>query len=124
MTPTMSCTYPFHCAPRKARSTRSPRLTGLCERWRSRYGTLLLFFLHIPPLRPGLLDNLLLQLPRDHIVVMHFHIEAAAALGHGGEVNSVGQHFRHGHFGLDHGVAAFVVHALNAAAARVQVAHN
>src|SRR5438270_5922990 len=55
---------------------------------------------------------------------MHFHVEAAAALGHGSEFDAVSEHFRHGHFGFDDGVAAFVVHALDAPAAAVEVAHD
>src|SRR6266700_230794 len=101
---------------------RNPQLWGYrkgCSR-----DTSLLLFLHLAPLRLGLLNNLFLQLRWDNVVVVHLHAEAAAALGHGGEVNPVGQHFGHGHFGFHNRVAAFVVHALNAAAPTVQVAHD
>ena len=54
----------------------------------------------------------------------HLHVEAAAALRHRREIGAVGQHLRHGHFGLHDGVAALVVHALDASATRVQVAHD
>src|SRR5438270_453877 len=43
---------------------------------------LLFLFLYLAALRLCLFDDLLLQLARDHVVVMHFHVEAAAALGH------------------------------------------
>jgi len=55
--------------------------------------SLLFLFLHLAAFRLRLLDNLLLLLTGNNIVMMHFHIETAAALGHGGEVNAVGQHF-------------------------------
>ena len=44
----------------------------------------LLLLLHISPRRLGLLNNLFLQLPRDNIVVVHLHVEAATALCHRG----------------------------------------
>src|SRR3954451_6547894 len=85
----------------------------------------LLFFLHNPStrgLRCG--DDLLLLLRGDDVVMGHLHGEAAAALGHGSEVGAVGEHFGHGHFSFHHGVAGFVVHALDAATPRVQIAHD
>src|SRR5690349_11314408 len=55
---------------------------------------------------------------------MHFHAEAAPALGHGGKVDSVGEHLGHGDFRFHHRIAALVVHALDAAAAAVEIAHD
>src|SRR5256885_14617690 len=55
---------------------------------------------------------------------MHFHVEAAAALSHGSEFDAVGEHFGHGDFGFDDRVATLVVHALDAPAAAVEVAHD
>src|SRR6266496_547748 len=86
--------------------------------------SLLLLFLHLSPFRLGFLNDLLLQLRRNDVVVMHLHVEAAAALGHGGEVNAVSQHLRHWGLGLYDRVPTLVVHALNATAPRVEVAHD
>ncbi len=43
---------------------------------------LFLLFLHLASLRLGLLYDLLLQHSWDGVVVVHFHVEATAALGH------------------------------------------
>src|SRR5438105_3727612 len=87
-------------------------------------GTLRLFF-HLNATGGfGGSDELFLDLRRNHVVVRHLHLERAAALGHGGEVETVSKHLGHGDFGLHHGVAAFVVHALNSAAAGIQIAHD
>ena len=48
----------------------------------TQHESLLFFFLHITARGFGFLHNLLLQHPRHRVVVMHFHVEAAAALGH------------------------------------------
>src|SRR5437773_12075708 len=95
----------------RSRTIRPSRRSGMMA-FIIRRGSLLLF-LHLSPCRLGLLNDFLLQLCRDNVVMMHFHVEAAAALGHRGEINSVGQHFRHWRFGPHDGVAAFVVHALH-----------
>ncbi len=62
------------------RSRRIPIAHPLPERSKafSQYRGLLFLFLHFTPLRLGLFDDLLLQLPRYHIVVMHFHVEVEA----------------------------------------------
>src|SRR5579871_1927968 len=92
----------------------------------SMYDHLPLFFLflHLSPFGFGLLDDLLLQLPRDHVVVVHFHVEAAAPLRHRCQLHAIRQHLGHGHFRLHHRVARFVVHALDAPAAAVEIAHD
>ncbi len=60
----------------------------------------------------------------DEVVVVHFHVERATALGHGGEVGAVGEHLRHGGVGADDGIAGLVLHALDASTAGVHVAHD
>src|SRR5690348_14649770 len=86
--------------------------------------SLLFYFYDFAALGLDLGDDLFLQGLRNDVVMRHFHVEAAPALGHGGQVSAVGQHFRHGHLGFDDGLAALVVHSLNASAAPVKVAHN
>src|SRR5208283_1644710 len=90
-----------------------------------RHHTSLFFlFFHLAALSFGLLDNFVLQLLRDYVVVVHFHREAATALRHRSQIGAVGQHLGHGHLGFHDGVAGFVVHALDASAAAVEVAHD
>src|ERR1700722_7660667 len=86
--------------------------------------SLFFLFLNLSPLRLGLLNDLLLQLPRHRVVVMHLHIEAAAALRHRGQVDAVSPHLGHGHFGLHDSVPCLVFHALDAPAPAVQIAHD
>src|SRR5580700_3909960 len=85
---------------------------------------LLFLFLHLAPCRFRLLNNLLLQLSRHRVVMMHFHVEAAATLRHRSQIHAVGEHLRHRHFGLHYRVAALVVHALDASPPAVQIAHD
>jgi hypothetical protein len=54
------------------------------ERMRRPDVVLFLLFLDIPARSFRLLHNLVLELLRHGVVVVHFHGEAAAALGHGG----------------------------------------
>ena len=49
-----------------------------------RYTSLFFLFFHLAALGLCLLDNLVLELLRDGVVVVHFHREAASALRHGG----------------------------------------
>ncbi len=55
---------------------------------------------------------------------MHFHVEAAPALRHRSQVDAVGQHLGHRHLRFNDRVACLVVHALNASAPAVEVAHD
>ena len=85
-------------------------------------GGLLFLFFAGGLLRIG--DDLVGNELRDDVVVVHLHVEAAAALGRGREGLAVGEHLRHGHFGVDDGVRAVAVHALHATTALVEVAHE
>src|ERR1035438_7500562 len=85
---------------------------------------LLLLFLHLAPRSLGLLNDLVLQLLRDDIIMVHFHREAAPPLRHRSEVGAIRQHFRHGRLGLHDRVSTLVVHPLDASAAAVEIAHD
>ena len=76
----------------RGHQTHSPRVPSpLSAMVRHLIGRILLFFfLHVSPRGFGFLDNLFLQQPRDGVVVVHFHVEAAAALRHRSEVDAVG----------------------------------
>src|SRR6266849_1083166 len=103
---------------------------GNCRLWTGHkcshreMGFLLFLFLHFSSCRLCLLDDLLLQLGWYHVVMIHLHVEAAASLGHRSQVSAVGEHLRHGHLGFHYSVATFVVHALNATTAAVEIAHD
>src|SRR5579872_2978939 len=107
----------FDLAGSQESSTRSARM-GSSEKAAgegARATNLLFHFHHFAALGLGLGDDLLLQSLGDDVVVRHFHVETAPALGHGSQVGAVGQHFRHRHLSFDDGLAALVVHALNSA---------
>src|ERR1700693_5311623 len=57
-------------------------IDGSVIRFSDQYSPELLFlFLHVSPRRLGFFHDLVLKHPGHGVVVMHFHIEAAAALG-------------------------------------------
>src|SRR5205807_6016075 len=58
------------------------------------------------------------------VVMRHLHAEAASTLRHGSEIGTVAEHFCHGNLSFDDRIAALVVHALNAPAAGVEIAHD
>src|SRR5438067_13402376 len=69
-------------------------------------------------------NNLFLDGAGNYVVMRHFHMEAAAALRHGSEVGTVRQHFGHWDLSAHNGLSGFVVHALDAPAAAIHVAHD
>ena len=81
-------------------------------------------FLYLSTLRLRLLNDLLLQRLWRDVVVVHFHIEAAAALRHGDQVGAVRQHFDHGYFRLHDRVAGVAFHSLDPTSTTVRVAHD
>jgi len=69
-------------------------------------------------------DDLVGDHLRNNVVVGHFHGVGPTALGHRREVGSIGEHFRQRHLGFYYGRAPLGFHALDAAAAAIQVTHD
>src|SRR5690606_19433346 len=77
-----------------------------------------------PSLAPGLLDDLLGDVPRNFRVAVELHRVDGAALGPGPQVPDVPEHLGQRHEGADDLDAARVLHRLDHATAGVEVADD
>src|SRR6476469_7774519 len=75
-------------------------------------------------LAPGLLDDLLRDVPRNLGVGVELHAVVGTTLGLGPQVANVAEHLRQRHLATDHLDARGVLHGLDLATAGVQVADD
>src|SRR3989442_7783933 len=71
-----------------------------------------------------LLHNLLCELARHWIVVRELHMKRSPGSGDRVQLRLIVKHFGHWHLGLDYLILAPGVHALHAAATRVEITHD
>src|SRR2546422_7156744 len=88
------------------------------------FRSLFLFLAANPAFVPRLLNDLLRNLSRHGIVMRELHVETSARGRDRVERRLIVEHFSHRHLGFDHLLFATRVHALHAAAPRIEIAHD